>query len=314
MNNVFPMASILKHAHNNGYAVGSFSPRSTLLIEPIIIAAMQMNSPLLIQISEKELLRHEITLGDFSKRFYDVVEQLNPQIPIGLHLDHTSDIAIIKEAIACKFTSVMIDASRHCFEENLSTTKEVVSLAKPAGVSVEAELGRIGTTDMVETTEDITQLTDSNEAYSFILQSNIDALAVSVGTSHGPYVTSQPKIVYSIIEQINALTDTPLVLHGGSGVPPQMLIRAISMNNGGISKVNIATDLEVAATQALCLEGHLKDSEYLSLDSKAQRIAKNAVQALVADKIVNFLLSNNQGSNSLTFIQSTNSIVYDKFS
>jgi len=150
MKKVENLTEILKAAHLGGYAVGSFSPRYTKLILPIVQAAIETNSPIIVQISEKEIYRHKVNVIDFAKEFFRVLEELKPTIPMVLHLDHTKDFEIIKQAIAAGFTSVMIDASEHDFDKNVEITKQTVTYAHPFHVSVEAELGKIGTTDFVE--------------------------------------------------------------------------------------------------------------------------------------------------------------------
>ncbi len=299
MKQIRSMKSMLVHAHAHTYAVGSFSARYTRLIRPIIEAAIACDSPLIIQLSEKEILRHKVGLKEFAAEFYKVVDLVNPHLPIALHLDHTKTFSVIAEAIEVGFTSVMIDASDKDFAGNVEACKAVVALARPKGVSVEAELGRIGTTDMVETDEDVTAFTDSEEALRFIQRTGIDALAVSVGTSHGPYTTTKPTIVYSIIEDINALTSLPLVLHGGSGVPSDMMVKAIKLPSGGISKVNIATDVEQAMLKSLGKSTHMTESELNAIDETTFAKASEAVRALVMDKMDHYLFSSGWGKESL---------------
>lgn len=299
MKQIQSMKGMLAHAHANSYAVGAFSARYTRLIQPLVEAAIACDSPLIVQLSEKEIHRHQVSLKAFASEFYRVVQLLNPPLPIALHLDHTKTFSVIAEAIEVGFTSVMIDASDKDFAGNVQSSKEVVALAHSKGVTVEAELGRIGTTDRVETDEDVTALTDSAEALRFIQETGIDALAVSVGTSHGPYTTTAPTIVYSIIEEINALTDLPLVLHGGSGVPSAMMIRAIQLPTGGISKVNIATDVEQAMLKSLGKSSHMTEDELNAVDEATFAKASEAVKALAMDKIEHYLFSRGWGKSSL---------------
>src|SRR5690606_3247282 len=142
----------------------------------------------------------------------------------------------IKAAIAAGFTSVMIDASEHPLEENIRRSKEVVEFAHEQGVSVEAELGRIGTSDFIETDSDVELYTVPEEAQYFVEATGADALAVSVGTAHGVYKVRQPNVDYDRLIAIRALTPVHLVLHGGSGVPAEMIARAITIPGGGVSK------------------------------------------------------------------------------
>lgn len=294
MSKVENLTDMLKDATKKGYAVGSFSARYTKLIAPIIKAAIAANSPAIVQLSEKEVIRHKVGIKEFADEFYRVVEALDPQVPLALHLDHTKTLDVIKEAIEAGFTSVMIDASEKDFEDNVAITKEVVGIAHPGNVTVEAELGKIGTTDFVETDTDEEMYTIPEEAAEFCKETNVDALAVSVGTAHGVYTVRQPKVDYERLERINKLTDTPLVLHGGSGVPSKMVVTAVQIPTGGVSKVNIATDLELAMLAVVGREGHLTEAELNSYPEEMIEKSREAVQALVEDKIKNYLMSENQ--------------------
>lgn len=294
MSKVENLTDMLRDATKKGYAVGSFSARYTKLIAPIIKAAIAANSPAIVQLSEKEVIRHKVGIKEFADEFYRVVEALDPQVPLALHLDHTKTLDVIKEAIEAGFTSVMIDASEKDFEDNVAITKEVVGIAHPGNVTVEAELGKIGTTDFVETDTDEEMYTIPEEAAEFCKETNVDALAVSVGTAHGVYTVRQPKVDYERLERINKLTETPLVLHGGSGVPSKMVVTAVQIPTGGVSKVNIATDLELAMLAVVGREGHLTEAELNSYPEEMIEKSREAVQALVEDKIKNYLMSENQ--------------------
>jgi fructose-bisphosphate aldolase class II len=291
MKGVQSMDGMLRDAHANGYAVGAFSARYSKMIKPIIEAAVLTASPVIVQLSEKEIIRHQVSLQAFAAEFYRVVAALDPPIPVALHLDHTKTLSVIEEAIDAGFTSVMIDASEHEFERNIEITSHVVKIAHGRNVAVEAELGRIGTTDKVETDEDVTRLTDPHQALEFILKTGIDALAVSVGTSHGLYVSTRPRIVYSIIEEINRGSTIPLVLHGGSGVPAAMLEHAVRLPGGGISKVNIATELEMAMLASLGRNGHMTEADLNALNQQDIQTARTAVLHLVVDKIEHYTFS-----------------------
>lgn len=294
MSKIENLSDMLHDAAKKGYAVGSFSARYTKLIMPIIKAAMAANSPAIVQLSEKEVIRHKVGVKEFADEFYRVVEELNPQVPLALHLDHTKTLDVIKEAIEAGFTSIMIDASEKEFEDNVAITKEVVEIAHPKNVTVEAELGKIGTTDFVETDTDEEMYTIPEEAAEFCKKTHVDALAVSVGTAHGVYTVRQPKVDYERLEKINKLTDTPLVLHGGSGVPSKMVVSAVRIPTGGVSKVNIATDLELAMLAVVGREGHMTEAELNSCSDEMIEKSRKAVQALVEDKIKNYLMSENQ--------------------
>lgn len=294
MANVQNLTKLLEDATKNRYAVGSFSARYTKLIKPIIQAAVNTNSPAIVQLSEKEVIRHKVGVKEFADEFYRVVKELDPKVPLALHLDHTKTLDVIREAMDAGFTSVMIDASEMDYADNVAVTKEVVAMAHPRNITVEAELGKIGTTDFVETDHDEELYTDPKEAKSFCEETNVDCLAVSVGTAHGVYTVRQPKVDYARLEEINKLTKTPLVLHGGSGVPSEMVTKAAQMPTGGVSKVNIATDLELAMLAVVGKEGHLTEAELNSYSDEMIEKSREAVRLLVEDKIKNYLGSANK--------------------
>ena len=292
--NVLNMNSILSAAERGGYAVGAFSPRYTAMIAPILQAGQALNSPLIVIIAEKEFEWYEITPRQFADEFFKQVRAQNITVPVALHLDHTSNFPFIQEAIAAGFTSVMIDASAKSFAENIAESKEVVDYAQPFGVSVEAELGRITTTDYVESDNDEELYTDPQEAGQFVRETGIDALAVSVGTAHGVYVVRQPTIDYDRLRAIRSETPVHLVLHGGSGVPAEMVKKAIRLPDGGVSKVNIATDLELAAFAALNRDTRMTSAAMDALPEADRLRAIAAVRQVVEDKIQHFLNSDGQ--------------------
>jgi len=286
---VFPLKTVLSLAERGGFAVGAFAPRYVSMILPILRAGEQTQSPLIVQISQKELQRYGIPVQAFADAFYAAVAEESTTVPVVLHLDHTRDIAVIKDAIAAGFTSVMIDASEQALDDNIATTREVVEYAHAHGVSVEAELGKIGTTDFVETDRDEEMYTDPREAERFVRETECDALAVSVGTAHGVYKVRQPRVDYNRLRQIRSRTPVHLVLHGGSGVPAEMVTGAIRLEGGGVSKVNIATDLELAVLGSLGREERMTDAECRALPPEQLEAARAAVQATVVEKIRHFL-------------------------
>lgn len=288
---VITLKQALEVAEPNHFAIGSFSPRYTPMIAAVLKAGQQANSPLIVQISHKELIRYGITAAEFGEEFYRQVEEQKITVPVVLHLDHTKELETIKEAIAAGFTSVMIDASEKPFDENAAISKEVVVYAHGKGVSVEAELGMIGTTDFVETDNDEELYTDPDEAADFVALTGIDALAVSCGTAHGVYVVKQPKIDYDRLMKIRKLTPVHLVLHGGSGVPPEMMRNSYNLPGGGVSKVNIATDLELSLLKALGREERMTNEECKNLSPEMLQIGRDAVTQTVMQKMKEFLNS-----------------------
>ncbi|CAM4302039.1 fructose-bisphosphate aldolase class II [Paenibacillus endophyticus] len=299
-NNVITLKQALEAAEAGQYAIGSFSPRYTPMIEAVLLAGQETNSPIIIQISHKELIRYGITAAEFGETFYSQIEDLQITVPVVLHLDHTKELNTIVEAIDAGFTSVMIDASEKPFAENVAASKEVAEYAHAKGVSVEAELGMIGTTDFVETDTDEELYTDPEEASEFVRLTQVDALAVSCGTAHGVYEVRQPKIDYDRLSAIRKLTPVHLVLHGGSGVPYEMMNLAFNLPGGGVSKVNIATDLELSLLKALGRETRMTNEECKSLNAEQLAAGREAVKRTVIEKINRFVCSANQ-AGSMTF-------------
>jgi ketose-bisphosphate aldolase len=289
LENVVPLKVLLAGAERCRYAVGSFAPRNTLMISSVLEAGEAVRSPLIVQISQRELSWAGLSPAVFARAFYDQVMVSPPSVPVGLHLDHTWEMDIIQEAVESGFTSVMIDASDKELEENIAISRQVVDLARVRGVSVEAELGRIFSADTMETESDEELYTDPVEAERFVRETGVDALAVSVGTAHGVYMVRQPRIDLPRLQAIRALTPVHLVLHGGSGVPETLLAQAIHLPGGGISKVNIATDLEQALLAVLGLEKRIPETELRRYPPEALARGAEAVRKVVEDKMVNFI-------------------------
>lgn len=292
--NVITLKQALEQAEQGNFAIGSFSPRYTDMILPILRAGQNMRSPMIVQISQKELERYGISPTEFGEVFYQKVEEASVTVPVVLHLDHTKNFEVIQEAIEAGFTSVMIDASEHPFDTNVAISKEVSEYAHAKGVSVEAELGMIGTTDFVETDTDEELYTDPEEALAFVNQTKVDALAVSVGTAHGVYNVRKPTIDLDRLKAIRALTPVHLVLHGGSGVPSEMMQAAMNIKGGGVSKVNIATDLELSLLEAIGREERMTNAQCKALSDNLKSKGQAAVQKTVEGKMKNFLLSANK--------------------
>ena len=288
---IYSLKRLLAVAGENGFAVGAFSPRYTSLIRAVLLAAEATRSPVIVQIAQIELKWYQLTVDEFACQFWQQFEELHPTVPVGLHLDHSSDFSLIQAAVANGFTSVMVDSSALPLDKNIAETRRVVEFAHPRGISVEAELGRIGSADLVETETDEELFTDPQEAAYFVEQTGIDALAVSVGTAHGVYRVRQPRIDLERLKAIRALTPVPLVLHGGSGTPLEMVRNAICLPQGGVSKVNIATDLELALLTVLGSKERTTDAVLKALPAKVLERGVKAVYQVVEDKIVHFLAS-----------------------
>lgn len=287
--NLYTLKHLLEKGEQGCYAVGSFSPRCTPVIRSIFWAGQRRQAPIIVQTCKPELDWYKITISQFAQDFWDFMAKDHVTVPVVLHLDHTQDLEYIKEAISVGFTSVMIDASALPFAENVAITGKVVEYAHARGVSVEAELGKIGTADKFETEYDEELFTDPQEAAQFVKLTGVDALAVSVGTAHGVYTIHQPRVDVPRIKAIRALTPVHLVLHGGSGTPKAQIQAAIDIPGGGISKLNVATDLELALLKSLGLKDRLSNEELNALPEERLTAALEAVAQVVEDKIVNYL-------------------------
>ncbi|MBN2046997.1 MAG: class II fructose-bisphosphate aldolase [Anaerolineaceae bacterium] len=292
------LTHVLPAAEKGNYAVGSFSPRYAAMIRPVLRAAQTMRSPVIAQISENEFNWYQESPFEFAEEFFRCYADEQISVPVVLHLDHTRVFSVIKDAIDAGFTSVMIDASAKELDENIALSKEIVEYAHARGVSVEAELGRIGTADFIETDKDEELFTVPEEALRFVNETGVDALAVSVGTAHGVYKVRQPRIDFERLRRIRALTPVHLVLHGGSGVPASMIHEAIRLPGGGISKVNIATDLELAALGALGREQRLLNAEMSALPTQQLEAARGAVERTVINKIKHYVGSDGKARSA----------------
>jgi ketose-bisphosphate aldolase len=296
--NVRTFRELAPHAEQNEYAIGAFSPRYPLMIPPILRAAEALRSPLLVQISQKDMSRCGVAVEPFAQAFHRYVDELAITVPVGLHLDHTHDQDVIDRALGAGFTSVMIDASDLPLGENIRTTREVAERAHARGVSVEGELGTIGATSFSETEErESVSYTDPEQVAEFVEGSGVDALAVSVGTVHGVDAHRPVAIDIERLLAVRRRTTAHLVLHGGSGISAQMMKRAIELPGGGVSKVNLATDLEVAMLRALESRERLVDSQITTLPAAALERAQAAVEKVVREKILLVLGSSERAAN-----------------
>ncbi len=290
--NLVTLRELLPDAERRGYAVGSFAPRYLRMIPFALAAAQEMNSPAIIQISANELRWFATTPAQFAAAFFDALAAERITVPVALHLDHTKDVATIERAMEAGFTSVMIDRSELPLNENAAATRAVVDLARPRGVTVEGELGRIFSADKLETNEDRELYTVPEEAATFCALTGVDALAVSVGTAHGVYNVRRPTIDFDRFAAIRRVAPAHLVLHGGSGVPEDMVQRAIQL---GVSKINIATDLEQAMLAALGRDARMSNAELDELGGAELERAGRAVAGVVMEKMARFLGSVGRG-------------------
>ncbi len=236
------MKEMLLKAKKGKYAVGQFNINNLEWTYTILKKCQELQAPVILGVSEGAVKY----MGGYhvvAEMVKAVILDKNITIPVALHLDHGSSFESCKKALDAGFTSVMIDASHHPFEENLKITKEVVDYAKKFNASVEAELGKVGGQEDNVVAE--TMYADFDECIKMVKETGIDALAPALGSVHGPY-HGEPKLGFKEMKEIgDALPTTPLVLHGGSGIPDEQIKRAISC---GTCKINVNTEFQQAWT------------------------------------------------------------------
>jgi fructose-bisphosphate aldolase class II len=247
---------VLVPARAEGYTVGAFNIYSLETIEAVYRAAVDLNTPVIFAFGEQYIDVANI------KIIAAMVREMagRTTLPMVLHLDHCKSVDVIYQAVQAGFSSVMFDGSKLSFAENLARTSEVVRFAHAVGVTVEAELGSVpfGHT---ESTVPAEYLTKVDEAVQFVAETGVDALAVAIGTAHGEY-KGKPKIYHDRLQEIAEKVAIPLVLHGGSGVPDEDILRAIRM---GVAKINVNTQISSVAVKKIkeiCAKekpGHLSD-------------------------------------------------------
>lgn len=295
---------MFKKAYEGKYAVGAFNVNNMEIIQGIVDAAKEEKAPLILQVSAgaRKYAKHVYLM----KLVEAAVEDSG--LPICLHLDHGDDFEICKSCVDGGFTSVMIDGSKHPFEENIELTRRVVEYAHARGVVVEAELGKLaGVEDAVKVSAKDATYTDPDQAVEFVQRTGVDSLAIAIGTSHGAYkFKGDPSLDFARLEKISALLPNfPLVLHGAStvlpefvakcnkyggkidgaqGVPESMLLKAGTL---GVCKINIDTDLRLALTAAVREHFALHPSDF---DPRQYlKPAREAIQGMVQHKIKNVL-------------------------
>lgn len=263
---------MIKKAQEGKYAVPAFNAENLEMVQAIIAAAEEANSPVMIQTTPptaKYLTLEAMVAmtGALAKK---------AKVPVALHLDHCSNFDDVMKALRAGYTSVMIDGSKLPFEENIALTKRVVEAAKPMDVTVEAELGTVGGKE--DNVSAGIAYTDVDEAVTFVQKTGVDIFAVAIGTAHGFY-KGEPKLDFDRLSAIRERIGTPLVLHGGSGVPDEKVKETIRR---GMCKVNFATELRAAATKAV--RGALTDEAIID-PKKFMGPARDAVKALCLEKI-----------------------------
>ena len=297
---------MFKKAYAGGYAIGAFNVNNMEIIQGITEAAAEVNSPLILQVSAgaRKYAKHVYLM----KLIEAAVEDTG--LPICVHLDHGENFEVCKSCIDGGFTSVMIDGSKHSFEENIAITREVVEYAHDRGVVVEGELGRLaGIEDEVKVSSEDSSYTRPEEVEEFVSRTGVDSLAIAIGTSHGAFKFKpgqKPRLRFDILEEVEKrLPGFPIVLHGSSsvipkyvdtinanggaladaiGIPEDMLRKAASL---AVCKINIDSDLRLAMTagvrEALAAHPEAFDPrQYL-------KPGRENIKELVKAKIINVL-------------------------
>ena len=242
------MKALLKDAQEKNYAVGSFSVANLEMIQGVVKAAEETKSPIILQIAEVRLNHSPLKIIGPAM----LAAAKGASVPVAVHLDHGTTLECIGEALRLGFTSVMFDGSHLSFEENIEKSKEVVSMAKPYGAAVEAEIGCVGGSE--DGSVDIAmRCTSPDQAEIFAERTGVDALAIAIGNAHGFYKEA-PQLRFDILESVRDRVSIPLVLHGGTGISEEDFIRC---HQSGIKKINIAT-ATFAAAERKVKEGYEK--------------------------------------------------------
>lgn len=237
------VAELLLNAQKGNYAVGAFNCNNMEIVQAIVAAAEAEKSPVIVQASQGAIKYAGIEYIAAMTRL--AAEKAS--VPVALHLDHGTSFAQVMQCVRNSFTSVMIDGSKLHLEENIALTNKVIEAVRPLGVSVEAELGKIGgTEDDITVSEREALFTDPAEAERFVQETHVDALAIAIGTAHGQY-KGVPKLDFDRLKEIRKRIEAPIVLHGSSGVPEEAIREAISL---GVCKVNIDTNIREAFVAA----------------------------------------------------------------
>ena len=298
---------MFEKAYEGGYAVGAFNVNNMEIIQGVVNAAKETNSPVILQVSKGA--RKYANMTYLKKLVEACIEDSN--LPVALHLDHGDSFEICKQCVDDGFTSVMIDASHLPFEENIELSRKVAEYAHAHGVVVEAELGTLaGVEEHVE--NEYGSYTNPAQVEEFVRRTGVDSLAISIGTSHGAFkFAGEAKLRFDILEDIsNRLPGFPIVLHGASSVP-QEFVEEINANGGNmkgakgvpenllrqaasmaVCKINIDSDIRLAFTAAVRKHlvnnpAHFDPRQYLAP-------AREAVKDMVKHKIVNVLGSNDK--------------------
>ncbi len=244
MGKLVTMNKMLADAEERGYAVGAFNVNDLTGVQAVAQAAEEERSPVIIQIYSGGI---ELIGIHYIRAMVEAAAQ-TVSVPVALHLDHGRDLETVETCVRGGFTSVMMDGSRLPLDENIDVSRKAAEMAHAAGISAEAELGRVGSGAEEPSEADRKRfMTDPEEARRFVDETGVDALAVAIGSAHGLY-KFEPRLDFDLLKEIRNTVNVRLVLHGGSDLPEDQIRRSIEL---GITKVNVATDLAVAYTRAL---------------------------------------------------------------
>ncbi|NSL52110.1 class II fructose-1,6-bisphosphate aldolase [Calidifontibacillus erzurumensis] len=280
------MTEMLNKAKNEGYAVGQFNINNLEYTQAILKAAQEENSPVILGVSEGAAKY----MGGFKTvvaMVKGLMEDYKITVPVAIHLDHGSSFEKCVEAMYAGFTSVMIDGSHLPLDENIALTKKVVDVAHVLGVSVEAELGRIGGQEddlVVEDAEAMYAI--PAECERLVRETGVDCFAPALGSVHGPY-KGEPKLGFDRMKEIMELTGVPLVLHGGTGIPLKDIQKAISL---GTAKINVNTENQITSTKTV--RQILAEKPDLYDTRKFMGPARDTIKETVIGKIREFGSSN----------------------
>ena len=260
---------VLKKAQKENYAVGLFNTTDTDMLEAVISAAEELNAPVIIGTAEVLLPYGELKLIAPAL----IAAAKKAKVPVVVHYDHGLTFERCMEALKLGFSSLMFDGSTKSYEDNIAETREIVKIAKEFGATVEGEIGHVGSN---ENESDNSMYTIKEEAKAYIEATGVDALAIAIGTAHGVY-KKKPKLNLERLEEIRATVDTPLVIHGGSGLSDDDFRNSIAK---GVAKMNIFTDICLAGECAM-KKAFEKELGYL----KARNLKVEYMKETVMNKI-----------------------------
>ena len=280
------MTGMLNKAVAEGYAVGQFNTNNLEFTQAILQAAEAEKSPVIIGVSEGAA-RYMGGFKLITAMVRELMAEYKISVPVAIHLDHGSSFEKCIQAIYAGFTSVMIDGSHYPLEENIALTKRVVDVAHAVGISVEAELGRIGGQEDDLTVDDASaSYAIPAECKALVDATGVDCLAPALGSVHGPY-KGEPKLGFERMQEVQQLTKLPLVLHGGTGIPNKDIQRAISL---GTAKINVNTENQITSTATV--RKVLAEKPDLYDPRKYLGPARDTIQKTVQEKIREFGSSN----------------------